>query len=40
MNTYVHTGCPKNGVLTVYYGLEEISVKVRKMLKKTIGLIC
>jgi hypothetical protein len=28
------TGCPKNGVLTVHYGVEEITVNVRKMLKK------
>jgi hypothetical protein len=26
--------CPKNGVLTVHYGVEEIAVNVRKMLKK------
>jgi Mg2+ and Co2+ transporter CorA len=26
--------CPKNGVLTVHYGVEEITVNVRKMLKK------
>jgi hypothetical protein len=26
--------CPKNGVLTVYYGVEEITVNVKKMLKK------
>jgi hypothetical protein len=31
---YTYTGCPKNGVLTVLYGVEEITVKVRKMLKK------
>jgi hypothetical protein len=30
----VPTGCPKNGVLTVHYGVEEITVNVRKMLKK------
>jgi hypothetical protein len=30
----VSTGCPKNGVLTVHYGVEEITVNVRKMLKK------
>jgi hypothetical protein len=29
-----HTGCPKNGVLTVHYGVEEITVNARKMLKK------
>jgi hypothetical protein len=29
-----YTGCPKNGVLTVHYGVEEITVNVRKMLKK------
>jgi hypothetical protein len=26
--------CPKNGVLTVHYGVEETTVNVRKMLKK------
>jgi hypothetical protein len=26
-------GCPKNGVLTVHYGVEEINVNVREMLK-------
>jgi hypothetical protein len=26
--------CPKNGVLTVHYGVEEITVNVRQMLKK------
>jgi hypothetical protein len=30
----VHTGCPKNGVLMVHYGVEEITVNARKMLKK------
>jgi hypothetical protein len=29
-----HTGCPKNGVLTVHYGVEETTVNVRKMFKK------
>jgi hypothetical protein len=29
-----HTGCPKNGVLTVHYAVEEITVNVRKMFKK------
>jgi hypothetical protein len=29
-----YTGCPKNGVLTVHYGVEEITVNARKMLKK------
>jgi hypothetical protein len=29
-----YTGYPKNGVLTVHYGVEEITVNVRKMLKK------
>jgi hypothetical protein len=29
-----NTGCPKNGVLTVHNGIEEIIVNVRKMLKK------
>jgi hypothetical protein len=28
-----YTGCPKNGVLTVHYGVEEITVNVREMLK-------
>jgi hypothetical protein len=28
------TGCPKNGVLTVHYGVEEITVNARKMSKK------
>jgi hypothetical protein len=27
-------GCPKTGVLTVHYGVEKITVNVRKMLKK------
>jgi hypothetical protein len=26
-----YTECPKNGVLTVHYGVEEISVNARKM---------
>jgi hypothetical protein len=30
----VHTGCPKNGVLMVHYGVEEITVNARKMFKK------
>jgi hypothetical protein len=30
----VYTGCRKNGVLTVHYGAEEITVNFRKMLKK------
>jgi hypothetical protein len=30
----IHTGCPKNGVLTVHYGVEEITVNTRKMFKK------
>jgi hypothetical protein len=30
----VYTECPKNGVLTVHYGVEEITVNIRKMLKK------
>jgi hypothetical protein len=30
----VYTGCPKNGVLTVHYGVEETTVNVRKMFKK------
>jgi hypothetical protein len=29
-----YTGCPKNGVLTVHYGVEEITVNARKMFKK------
>jgi hypothetical protein len=29
-----NTGCPKNGVLTVHYGVAEITVNVRKMFKK------
>jgi hypothetical protein len=32
--TNPYTGCPKNGVLTVHYGVEEITVNARKMLKK------
>jgi hypothetical protein len=28
------TECPKNGVLTVHYGVEETTVNVRKMFKK------
>jgi hypothetical protein len=31
---YTYTGCPKNGVLTVHYGVEETTVNVRKMFKK------
>jgi hypothetical protein len=31
---YMHRGCSKNGVLTVHYGVEEITVNVRKMFKK------
>jgi hypothetical protein len=30
----IDTGCPKNGVLTVHYGVEEITVNARKMFKK------
>jgi hypothetical protein len=30
----LHTECPKNGGLTVHYGVEEITVNARKMLKK------
>jgi hypothetical protein len=26
-----YTGCPKNGVLTVHYVVEEATVNVRKM---------
>jgi hypothetical protein len=26
--------CPKNSVLTVHYGVEEITVNARKMFKK------
>jgi hypothetical protein len=29
-----YTGCPKNGVLTVHYVVEETTINVRKMLKK------
>jgi hypothetical protein len=29
-----YTKCPKNCVLTVHYGVEEITVNVRKMLEK------
>jgi hypothetical protein len=29
-----YTGRPKNGVLTVHYGVEGITVSVRKILKK------
>jgi hypothetical protein len=29
-----YTGCPKNDVLTVHYGVEEIAANVRKMFKK------
>jgi hypothetical protein len=31
---FVNIGCSKNGVLTVHYGVQEITVNVRKMLKK------
>jgi hypothetical protein len=31
---FFYTGCPKNGVLTVHYGVEQITVNARKMLKK------
>jgi hypothetical protein len=32
---YIHISrCPKNGVLTVHYGVEGITVNARKMLKK------
>jgi hypothetical protein len=31
---WAYTGCPKNGVLTVHYGVEEITVNARKMLEK------
>jgi hypothetical protein len=30
---HIYTVCPKNGALTVHYGVEEITVNVRKMLK-------
>jgi hypothetical protein len=30
----IYTECPKNGVLTVHYGVEEITVNARKILKK------
>jgi hypothetical protein len=29
-----YTECPENGALPVHYGVEEITVNVRKMLKK------
>jgi hypothetical protein len=29
-----YTGYPKNGGLTMHYGVEEITVNVRKMFKK------
>jgi hypothetical protein len=29
-----YTGCPKNGVLTMHYGVEEITVNARKIKKK------
>jgi hypothetical protein len=28
-----YTGCPENSALPVHYGVEEITVNVRKMLK-------
>jgi hypothetical protein len=31
---WTNTGCPKNGILTVHYGVEEITVNVTKMFKK------
>jgi hypothetical protein len=31
---FSYTGCPKNGVLMVHDGVEEITVNARKMLKK------
>jgi hypothetical protein len=34
MSETLYTGCPKNVVLTVHYGVEEITINVRKMLKK------
>jgi hypothetical protein len=34
MSRNVNTGCPKHGVLTVHYGVEETTVNVRKMFKK------
>jgi hypothetical protein len=33
-NVYEYTGCPRNGLLTVHYSVEEITVNARKMLKK------
>jgi hypothetical protein len=33
-NNNAYTACPKNGVLTVHYGVEEITVNAKKMLKK------
>jgi hypothetical protein len=29
-----YTGCPENGALPMHYGVEEITLNVRKMLKK------
>jgi hypothetical protein len=31
---YIRYRCPKNGVLTVHYAVEEITVNARKMFKK------
>jgi hypothetical protein len=32
--TIATTGCPENGALPMHYGVEEITINVRKMLKK------
>jgi hypothetical protein len=29
-----YTGCPENGALPMHYGVEEITINVRKMFKK------
>jgi hypothetical protein len=33
-----NTGCPKNGVLTVHYDVEEITVNDRECKKKLLDL--
>jgi hypothetical protein len=35
-----YTECPKNGVLMVHYGVEEITITSEKCKKNSIGLIC
>jgi hypothetical protein len=30
----IYTGCSENGALPMHYGVEEITINVRKMLKK------